>query len=85
MRVACRSACSYLDSVAIPIFDNDQDIPRLASARRGLCRGHAAAVRFLVRVTVSIGWEASGGSPPPSRKGLNSCSSELQRRLLEAK
>ena len=76
---------SHLDSVAIPIFDNDQDIPRLAARVAAYAEG-TPAIRL------------SGTRPRPVLLGsqvaearrhleglefLFQC--ELQRRLLEAK
>ncbi|QOL15688.1 methylthioribulose 1-phosphate dehydratase [Dickeya dianthicola] len=76
---------SHLDQVAIPIFDNDQDIPALAA--RVAARHEAAALRygFLVRGHGLYCW---GNDVKEARRHLEGLEflfqCELQRRLLEA-
>ncbi|ATO34385.1 Methylthioribulose-1-phosphate dehydratase [Dickeya dianthicola] len=75
---------SHLDQVAIPIFDNDQDIPALAA--RVAARHEAAALRygFLVRGHGLYCW---GNDVKEARRHLEGLEflfqCELQRRLLE--
>ncbi|UMB75950.1 methylthioribulose 1-phosphate dehydratase [Dickeya fangzhongdai] len=77
---------THLDQVAIPIFDNDQDIPALAE--RVAARHEAAPLRygFLVRGHGLYCW---GNDVKEARRHLEGLEflfqCELQRRLLEAK
>ncbi|MGM3160353.1 methylthioribulose 1-phosphate dehydratase [Dickeya undicola] len=77
---------THLDQVAIPIFDNDQDIPALA---RRVAAHHEAAplcYGFLVRGHGLYCW---GNDVQAARRHLEGLEflfqCELQRRLLEAK
>lgn len=76
---------SHLDSVAIPIFDNDQTFPA-GCARGGLCRGHAVAIRLSGARPRSV---LLGSQVAEARRHLEGLEflfqCELQRRLLEAK
>ncbi|KAA9002470.1 methylthioribulose 1-phosphate dehydratase [Affinibrenneria salicis] len=77
---------SHRDRVAIPIFDNDQDIPALAA--RVADRAQSAPLRygFLVRGHGLYCWGADVKEARRHLEGLEflfQC--ELQRRLLEAK
>ncbi|WP_049854392.1 methylthioribulose 1-phosphate dehydratase [Dickeya fangzhongdai] len=77
---------THLDQVAIPIFDNEQDIPALA--QRVAARHEAAPLRygFLVRGHGLYCW---GNDVKEARRHLEGLEflfqCELQRRLLEAK
>ena len=75
---------SHPDSVAIPIFDNDQ-ISSAGGARGGLCRGTPLQYGFLVRGHGLYCW----GAVAEARRHLEGLEflfqCELQRRLLEAK
>lgn len=77
---------SHLDSVAIPIFDNDQDIPALAA--RVAARHETMPLRYglLVRGHGLYCW---GDDVPEARRHLEGLEflfqCELQRRLLEAR
>lgn len=84
----CRSrwpASAATDSVAIPIFDNDQDIPRLAARVAAYAEGTPLQYGFLVRATACIAGEpvAEARRHLEGLEFLFQC--ELQRRLLEAK
>ena len=59
---------SHLDSVAIPIFDNDQDIPGWRRAWRPMPRPRRCNTAFWYAATACIAGEPGGGSPPPSRR-----------------
>lgn len=77
---------SHLDCVAIPIFDNDQDIPRLASRVAAYAEVTPLQYGFLVRGHGLYCW---GGQVAEARRHLEGLEflfqCELQRRLLEAK
>ena len=66
---------SHLDSVAIPIFDNDQDIPRLAARVAAYAEGTPLQYGFLVRGHGLYCWGARWRKPAAISKGWNSCSS----------
>ncbi|MFB1117325.1 methylthioribulose 1-phosphate dehydratase [Dickeya dadantii] len=77
---------THLDRVAIPIFDNDQDIPALAE--RVAARHETTALRygFLVRGHGLYCWGNDVNEARRHLEGLEflfQC--ELQRRVLEAK
>ncbi|MBJ7223807.1 MULTISPECIES: methylthioribulose 1-phosphate dehydratase [unclassified Brenneria] len=77
---------SHLDRVAIPIFDNDQDIPALAERVAGRARHEPLRYGFLVRGHGLYCWGESVQEARRHLEGLEflfQC--ELQRRLLEAK
>ncbi len=77
---------SHLDSVAIPIFDNDQDIPRLAARVAAYAETTPLQYGFLVRGHGLYCW---GNQVAEARRHLEGLEflfqCELQRRLLEAK
>ncbi|CCV45231.1 methylthioribulose 1-phosphate dehydratase [Yersinia enterocolitica] len=76
---------SHLDSVVIPIFDNDQDIPALAQRVAALADNHLLRYGFLVRGHGLYCW---GNSVSEARRHLEGLEflfqCELQRRLLDA-
>ncbi|EEQ06649.1 methylthioribulose 1-phosphate dehydratase [Yersinia bercovieri] len=75
---------SHLDSVVIPIFDNDQDIPALAQRVAALADNRPLQYGFLVRGHGLYCWGASVAEARRHLEGLEflfQC--ELQRRLLE--
>ncbi|MEE3652890.1 MULTISPECIES: methylthioribulose 1-phosphate dehydratase [unclassified Brenneria] len=77
---------SHLDRVAIPIFDNDQDIPALAERVAARARHEPLRYGFLVRGHGLYCWGESVQEARRHLEGLEflfQC--ELQRRLLEAK
>ncbi|MGQ6019734.1 class II aldolase/adducin family protein, partial [Serratia sp. IR-2025] len=77
---------SHLDSVAIPIFDNDQDIPRLAARVAVYAEATPLQYGFLVRGHGLYCWGSQVAEARRHLEGLEflfQC--ELQRRLLEAK
>ncbi|MGQ6036979.1 class II aldolase/adducin family protein, partial [Serratia sp. IR-2025] len=77
---------SHLDSVAIPIFDNDQDIPRLAARVAAYAEATPLQYGFLVRGHGLYCWGSQVAEARRHLEGLEflfQC--ELQRRLLEAK
>ncbi|MDX5629811.1 MULTISPECIES: methylthioribulose 1-phosphate dehydratase [unclassified Brenneria] len=77
---------SHLDRVAIPIFDNDQDIAALAQKVAARAEIDALRYGFLVRGHGLYCW---GDSVKEARRHLEGLEflfqCELQRRLLEAK
>lgn len=77
---------SHLDSVIIPIFDNDQDIPRLAARVAAYAEVTPLQYGFLVRGHGLYCWGRQVAEARRHLEGLEflfQC--ELQRRLLEAK
>ncbi|CAI2501839.1 methylthioribulose 1-phosphate dehydratase [Serratia ficaria] len=77
---------SHLDRVAIPIFDNDQDIPRLAARVAAYAETTPLRYGFLVRGHGLYCWGRQVAEARRHLEGLEflfQC--ELQRRLLEAK
>lgn len=77
---------SHLDSVIIPIFDNDQDIPRLAACVAAYAEATPLQYGFLVRGHGLYCWGRQVAEARRHLEGLEflfQC--ELQRRLLEAK
>ncbi|CAI0950865.1 Methylthioribulose-1-phosphate dehydratase [Serratia entomophila] len=77
---------SHLDSVTIPIFDNDQDIPRLAARVAAYAETTPLRYGFLVRGHGLYCWGRQVAEARRHLEGLEflfQC--ELQRRLLEAK
>lgn len=77
---------SHLDSVIIPIFDNDQDIPRLAARVAAYAEVTPLQYGFLVRGHGLYCWGRQVAEARRHLEGLEFlflC--ELQRRLLEAK
>lgn len=77
---------SHLDSVMIPIFDNDQDIPRLAARVAVYAEVTPLQYGFLVRGHGLYCWGRQVAEARRHLEGLEflfQC--ELQRRLLEAK
>ncbi|CAI0951201.1 MULTISPECIES: methylthioribulose 1-phosphate dehydratase [Serratia] len=77
---------SHLDRVAIPIFDNDQDIPRLAARVAAYAETTPLQYGFLVRGHGLYCWGRQVAEARRHLEGLEflfQC--ELQRRLLEAK
>ncbi|AEF44018.1 Methylthioribulose-1-phosphate dehydratase [Serratia sp. AS12] len=77
---------SHLDSVMIPIFDNDQDIPRLAARVAAYAEVTPLQYGFLVRGHGLYCWGRQVAEARRHLEGLEflfQC--ELQRRLLEAK
>lgn len=77
---------SHLDSVSIPIFDNDQDIPALAARVAAFAEVTPLQYGFLVRGHGLYCW---GNQVAEARRHLEGLEflfqCELQRRLLEAK
>lgn len=59
---------SHLDSVAIPIFDNDQISLGWRRAWRLMPRARRCNTAFWYAATACIAGEPGGGSPPPSRR-----------------
>lgn len=81
-----RASAATLDSVAIPIFDNDQDIPRLAARVAAYAEATPLQYGFLVRGHGLYCWGSQVAEARRHLEGLEflfQC--ELQRRLLEAK
>jgi methylthioribulose-1-phosphate dehydratase len=77
---------THLDSVVIPIFDNDQDIPRLAARVAAYAEVTPLQYGFLVRGHGLYCWGRQVAEARRHLEGLEflfQC--ELQRRLLEAK
>ncbi|MDT3251924.1 methylthioribulose 1-phosphate dehydratase [Serratia sp. root2] len=77
---------SHLDSVIIPVFDNDQDIPRLAARVAAYAEVTPLQYGFLVRGHGLYCWGRQVAEARRHLEGLEflfQC--ELQRRLLEAK
>ncbi|TQI79037.1 methylthioribulose-1-phosphate dehydratase [Serratia fonticola] len=77
---------SHLDSVSIPIFDNDQDIPALAERVAAFAAVSPLPYGFLVRGHGLYCWGKQVAEARRHLEGLEflfQC--ELQRRLLEAK
>ncbi|HEI8867283.1 methylthioribulose 1-phosphate dehydratase [Serratia sp. AKBS12] len=77
---------SHLDGVNIPIFDNDQDIPRLAERVAAAAAASPIRYGFLVRGHGLYCWGRQVAEARRHLEGLEflfQC--ELQRRLLEAK
>ncbi|VEI16804.1 Methylthioribulose-1-phosphate dehydratase [Serratia plymuthica] len=77
---------SHLDSVMIPIFDNEQDIPRLAARVAAYAEVTPLQYGFLVRGHGLYCWGRQVAEARRHLEGLEflfQC--ELQRRLLEAK
>ncbi|QGH64268.1 methylthioribulose 1-phosphate dehydratase [Serratia proteamaculans] len=77
---------THLDSVVIPIFDNDQDIPRLAARVAAHAEATPLQYGFLVRGHGLYCWGRQVAEARRHLEGLEflfQC--ELQRRLLEAK
>lgn len=77
---------SHLDSVSIPIFDNDQDIPALAARVAAYAEVTPLQYGFLVRGHGLYCWGKQVEEARRHLEGLEflfQC--ELQRRLLEAK
>lgn len=77
---------SHLDSVIIPIFDNDQDIPRLAARVAAYAEVTPLQYGFLVRGHGLYCWGRQVAEARRHLEGLEflfQC--DLQRRLLEAK
>ncbi|HFK7188358.1 TPA: methylthioribulose 1-phosphate dehydratase [Serratia odorifera] len=77
---------SHLDGVIIPIFDNDQDIPRLAERVAAAAATSPIPYGFLVRGHGLYCWGRQVAEARRHLEGLEflfQC--ELQRRLLEAK
>ena len=77
---------SHLDSVSIPIFDNDQDIPALAARVAAFAEVTPLQYGFLVRGHGLYCWGKQVEEARRHLEGLEflfQC--ELQRRLLEAK
>ncbi|WP_431223610.1 methylthioribulose 1-phosphate dehydratase [Serratia sp. L9] len=77
---------SHLDSVSIPIFDNDQDIPALAARVAAFAEVTPLQYGFLVRGHGLYCWGTQVAQARRHLEGLEflfQC--ELQRRLLEAK
>ncbi len=77
---------SHLDSVSIPIFDNDQDIPALAARVAAYAGQTPLQYGFLVRGHGLYCW---GNTVAEARRHLEGLEflfqCELQRRLLEAR
>jgi methylthioribulose-1-phosphate dehydratase len=77
---------SHLDSVSVPIFANDQDIPALAAHVAVYAETHPLPYGFLVRGHGLYCW---GNQVEEARRHLEGLEflfqCELQRRLLEAK
>ncbi|VEA63107.1 Methylthioribulose-1-phosphate dehydratase [Serratia plymuthica] len=77
---------SHLDSVMIPIFDNEQDIPRLAARVAAYAEVTPLQYGFLVRGHGLYCWGRQVAEARRHLEGLEflfQC--ELQRRLLEVK
>lgn len=86
MQKSLGAQSSHLDSVMIPIFDNDQDIPRLAARVAAYAEVTPLQYGFLVRGHGLYCWGRQVAEARRHLEGLEflfQC--ELQRRLLEAK
>lgn len=86
MQKSLAGQSSHLDTVAIPIFDNDQDIPRLAARVAAYAEVTPLQYGFLVRGHGLYCWGRQVAEARRHLEGLEflfQC--ELQRRLLEAK
>ncbi|WP_409161388.1 methylthioribulose 1-phosphate dehydratase [Pectobacterium sp. B2J-2] len=86
MQKSLAGQTTHLDRVAIPIFDNDQDIPALAQRVAEYASHTPLRYGFLVRGHGLYCWGATVKEARRHLEGLEflfQC--ELQRRLLEAK
>ena len=84
MQKSLSGQTSHLDTVAIPLFDNDQDIPALAQRIEAYAREVPLSYGFLLRGHGLTCWGRSVAEARRHLEGLEflfEC--EMQRRLLE--
>ncbi|WAH53686.1 methylthioribulose 1-phosphate dehydratase [Pseudescherichia vulneris] len=84
MQKSLSGQTSHLDTVSIPLFDNDQDIPALARRIEDYARQRPLSYGFLLRGHGLTCWGRSVAEARRHLEGLEflfEC--EMQRRLLE--